>query len=41
MRKHWEKLTRFLEVAGTPLDNNACERMLKKAILHRKNALFF
>jgi len=24
-----------------PLDNNICERALKKAILHRKNALFY
>ena len=31
----------FLRVAGAPLDNNICERALKKAILHRKNALFF
>ena len=36
--KHWEKLTLFLRVAGAPLDNNLCERALKKAILHRKNA---
>jgi hypothetical protein len=41
MTKHWEKLTLFLRVAGAPLDNNACERALKKAILHRKNALFY
>ena len=41
MRKHWSKLARFLEVPGAPLDNNVCERILKKAILHRKNALFF
>lgn len=39
--RHWEKLTLFLRVAGAPLDNNLCERALKKAILHRKNALFF
>jgi hypothetical protein len=39
--KHWKKLTRFLEIPGTPLDNNLCERALKYAILHRKNALFF
>jgi transposase len=26
---------------GLGLDNNICERALKKAILHRKNALFF
>jgi transposase len=38
---HWEKLTRFLQVPGAPLDNNICERMLKKAILHRKNSLFY
>ena len=39
--KHWERLTLFLRVAGAPLDNNICERALKKAILHRKNALFY
>jgi hypothetical protein len=39
--KHWDKLTLFLRVAGVPLDNNICERALKKAILHRKNALFY
>ena len=26
---------------GAPLDNNVCERALEKAILHRKNALFY
>ena len=41
LRKHWEKLTLFLRVAGAPLDNNICERALKKAILHRKNSLFY
>lgn len=41
MLKHWDKLTRFLCVPGAPLDNNLCERALKRAILHRKNALFF
>jgi len=39
--KHWEKLTLFLRQPGAPLDNNVCERALKKAILHRKNALFY
>jgi hypothetical protein len=39
--KHWQKLTRFLEVPGAPLDNNICERSLKKAIIHRRNSLFF
>jgi hypothetical protein len=41
MLNHWEKLTLFLRQAGAPLDNNVCERALKKAILHRKNALFY
>jgi len=41
MRKHWKELTLFLRVPGAPLDNNICERGLKKAILHRKNALFY
>jgi len=41
MLKHWGKLTLFLRVAGAPLDNNICERALKKAILHRKNAMFY
>jgi transposase len=39
--KYWTKLTLFLRQPGAPLDNNLCERALKKAILHRKNALFF
>jgi transposase len=26
---------------GAPIDNNIVERILKKAILHRKNALFY
>jgi len=38
---HWEKLTLFLREPGAPLDNNIAERALKKAILHRKNALFY
>jgi transposase len=38
---HWPKLTLFLEQAGAPLDNNIVERALKKAILNRKNALFY
>ena len=41
MRKHWAKLTLFLSEPGAPLDNNLCERALKKAILHRKNSLFY
>lgn len=40
-KNHWKALTLFLRVPGAPLDNNVCERGLKKAILHRKNAMFF
>jgi transposase len=39
--KHWHRLTLFLRQPGAPLDNNICERGLKKAILHRKNSLFY
>jgi len=41
MLNHWKPLTLFLRVPNAPLDNNICERALKKAILHRKNALFY
>ena len=34
-------LTLFLRVPGAPLDNNICERALKKVVLLRKNALFY
>jgi transposase len=39
--KHWVKLTLFLSQPGAPLDNNVVERALKKAILNRRNALFY
>ena len=39
--RHWRPLTTFLRVAGAPLDNNIVERALKRAVLHRKNALFY
>jgi transposase len=38
---HWPKLTLFLRQSGAPIDNNIVERALKKAILNRKNALFY
>ena len=41
MLNHWDALTLFLRVPGAPLDNNICERLLKKAILNRKNSLFY
>jgi len=40
-QKRWDRLTRFLAVPGVPLDNNAAERILKKAILSRKNSYFY
>lgn len=39
--KRWDPLTLFLRQPGAPLENNIVERALKKAILHRKNALFY
>ncbi len=40
-QKRWDRLTRFLQVPGVPLDNTAAERILKKAILSRKNSYFY
>ena len=39
--KYWKRLTLFLRQPGAVIDNNVCERALKKAILHRKNSLFY
>jgi transposase len=39
--RHWKGLTAFLRHEGAPLDNNICEQALKRAVLHRKNALFY
>jgi transposase len=39
--RHWDALTLFLQQPGAPLDNNICERALKRAILHRKNSMFY
>jgi transposase len=41
MINHWEPLTLFLRVPGAPLDSTIVERALKKAILHRRNSLFY
>ncbi|HVT58925.1 MAG TPA: IS66 family transposase [Thermoanaerobaculia bacterium] len=41
MQRRWDALTLFLRQPGAPLDSNLVERALKKAILHRKNSLFF
>ncbi|HEY6355517.1 MAG TPA: IS66 family transposase, partial [Burkholderiaceae bacterium] len=39
--RHWDELTLFLRQAGAPLDNNLCEQVLKRAILHRKGSMFY
>ncbi len=39
--RHWQPLTLFLRQAGAPLDNNLVERSLKRAVLHRKNSLYY
>lgn len=41
LQRHWKGLTLFLRQEGAPLDNNLVERVLKKAVLHRKNALYY
>ena len=41
LRRHWKGLTAFLPERGSPLDNNICEQALIRAVLHRKNALFY
>jgi hypothetical protein len=41
MLGRWSTLTMFLKVPGAPLDNNETERLLKNAILHRKNSLHY
>jgi len=41
MIKRWDRLTLFLREPGAPLDNSICERAIKKAVIHRKNSLFY
>ena len=35
MLRHWKGLTVFLRQPGSPIDNNLCEQVLKRAVLHR------
>jgi transposase len=39
--RHWKGLTAFLRIPNAPVDNNLCERAIKRAVLHRKNALYY
>lgn len=41
LNNHWEAFTLFLRVPGVPLTNNDAERLIKRAVLNRKNAYFF
>lgn len=41
MNNHWEAFTLFLKTAEVPLTNNDGERLIKRAVLNRKNAYFF
>ncbi len=41
MVNHWDGFTLFLRKPGVPIDNNADERLMKRAVLNRKNGLFF
>jgi hypothetical protein len=41
LNNHWSAFTLFLRVPGVPLTNNVAERLIKRAVLNRKNAYFF
>jgi hypothetical protein len=41
LKNQWVGLTQFLSVEAVPLDNNFIERLLRKAVIFRKNALFY
>lgn len=41
MHSHWETLTRLVQIAGAPLENNRVERALKLCIGQRHNSLFY
>jgi hypothetical protein len=38
---HWKELTLFVREPGVPLTNNLVERILKVAVLYRKNSYFY
>jgi len=41
LENHWDGLTRFLHIPGAPISNDIAERLLKRAVLHRKNSMFY
>jgi transposase len=38
---HYERLIKFATIEGMPLSNAAVERLIKTAVLHRKNSMFY
>jgi transposase len=38
---HWTKLIAFLSIPGMPVSNAVTERLIKTAVLHRKNSYFY
>ncbi|MCD0461987.1 IS66 family transposase, partial [Roseiconus lacunae] len=40
VRRHWEALSRFIDDASIPIDNNDCEQLMKRVATGRKNWLF-
>jgi transposase len=41
LENYWEGFTLFLRIPDVPLSNNDDERLIKRAVLNRKNAYFF
>jgi len=39
-RNHWTELTRYLDDAKLPMDNNLCEQLMRQIGIGRKNWLF-
>jgi transposase len=40
VRRHWTALSRFVDDATIPIDNNDCEQLMKRVATGRKNWLF-
>jgi transposase len=41
LENHWKGFTLFLKIPGVPISNNSDERLMKRAVLNRKNSYFF
>ena len=40
LRNHWVELTRYLDDAELPIDNNQCDQLMKQVAVGRKNWMF-